>query len=173
MSISASSKPSTASHAERTSDATSAATSRAQNLAQGILCFSLSSRTYGLDVSLVREVVTVPRVVPVPRVAQPIVGVFTLRGATVALVDGEILFGISQGGNRAKALIITRGHRVLCGFSIDDVLGVIPFEPAQFTAAIPGQDPRQVAGFVTHKQMGLLTVLDAATIINSIEQLRG
>lgn len=138
---------------------------------QGLLCFTLSGRIYGLDVSVVREVIPVKQVIPVPRVPRPIAGIFVLRGATVALVNTEILFGMDSGVLPQNALIIVRGHRVICGLAVESVQGVIPFDGQAFTAAVVGQDPAQVAGYMS-LPTALLTVLDATTIINSLERLR-
>src|SRR4029434_6886838 len=58
-----------------------------------VVCFDIAEHTYALDVSVVREVVRIDKLLPVPRTPAPVAGVFALRGATVALVDNRILVG--------------------------------------------------------------------------------
>ena len=109
---------------------------------------------------------------PVPRTPAPVAGVFALRGATVALVNARILFGLDSPDGHDAALIIARGHRTICGLTVDGVLGVARFLEARFTAATPGREPPQVAGFMPDERGGLLTVLDASVIVTSLERLR-
>jgi chemotaxis signal transduction protein len=141
-----------------------------------VVCFKLAKHTYALDVSVVREVVRVDKLLPVPRTPAPIAGVFALRGATIALVDARILFGRESSDPAAdghdNALIVARGHRTICGLTVDAVLGVVRFIEHNFTPAIPGREPEQVAGFLPDERGGLLTVLDASVIISSLERLR-
>lgn len=137
-----------------------------------VVCFAIADKPYALDVAVVREVVSVRTWVPVPRAPAAIVGAFALRGATVALVDTRILFRIDAAGPRTTALVIARGHRTICGLTIDRVISVDRFVDAQFTPAVRGREPALIAGFLSDDRGGLVTVLDTATIVQAIEQLR-
>ena len=137
-----------------------------------LVCFTLSGNSYALDVAVVREVVGVDKLLPVPNTPAPIVGAFALRGATLALVDTRVLFGLDAGSARTTALVIARGHRTLCGLTIDRVVGVARFDAAAFTPAMRGREPAQIAGFMSDERGGLMTVLDTHTIVQSLERLR-
>jgi chemotaxis signal transduction protein len=141
-----------------------------------VVWFSLDGTSYGLDVAVVREVVSIDRLLPVPRTPAAIIGAFALRGATVALVDTRILFGLdamtTATTTATTALVVARGHRTLCGLTIDRVIDVARFVDAQFIPAVRGRDPPQIAGFMSDEQGGLLTVLDTSTIMHSLECLR-
>jgi len=137
-----------------------------------IVCFAIAGKVYALDVAVVREVVAIDKLFPVPNTPAPIVGAFALRGATLALVDTRILFGLDAAGALGTALVIARGHRTICGLTIDRVLGVVRFAEATFTPAVRGREPPQVAGFMSDERGGLLTVLDTSTIVQSLERLR-
>jgi purine-binding chemotaxis protein CheW len=137
-----------------------------------VVCFAIGQSTYALDVAVVREVVGVERLLAVPRTPAPIVGAFALRGATLALVDARILFGLDAGGSRATALVVARGPRAICGLTIDSVLGVTPFAGAAFQPAVRGREPLQVAGFFTDERGGLITVLDTQNLLHALERLR-
>jgi purine-binding chemotaxis protein CheW len=137
-----------------------------------VVWFSLDGTSYGLDVAVVREVVSIDRLLPVPRTPAAIIGAFALRGATVALVDTRILFGLDATTTATTALVVARGHRTLCGLTIDRVIDVARFVDAQFIPAVRGRDPPQIAGFMSNEHGGLLTVLDTSTIMHSLECLR-
>jgi chemotaxis signal transduction protein len=137
-----------------------------------VVCFALAGAGYALDVAVVREVVPVDRLLAIPRAPAPIIGAFALRGATVALVDSRILFGLDAGGAHTTALIIARGHRTLCALTVDGAVGVVRFAEASFTPALRGREPPQVAGFISDERGGLITVLDTRIIVHSLERLR-
>jgi len=137
-----------------------------------LVWFSLDGKSYGLDVAVVREVVTIDRLVPVPGTPAAILGAFALRGATVALVDTRLLFGLDAATSATTALVVARGHRTICGLTIDRVIDVAPFADASFIPAVRGREPPQIAGVVPDGRGGLLTVLDTSTILQSLESLR-
>ncbi|PLX83240.1 MAG: chemotaxis protein CheW [Desulfuromonas sp.] len=56
--------------------------------------FRLGGERYGLPSAVAREVVRMPRLVPVPRVGEYIRGVVNLRGQIVAVTDLRPLFGL-------------------------------------------------------------------------------
>jgi chemotaxis signal transduction protein len=136
------------------------------------VCFSISTRSYALDVALVREVVTVGTVFPVPQAPAPVAGVFSLRGATVALVDTPRLLGIASTESRTTALVIVRNHQTVCALTIDRVIGVTRFVDGHFISADPEREPPEVLGFMPDERGGLLTVLDSALILGALNRLR-
>jgi chemotaxis signal transduction protein len=137
-----------------------------------VVCFAIAGKAYAIDVALVREVVTIDKLIRVPNTPAAVIGAFALRGATVALVDTPILLGIDATGERMTALVIARGHRTSCGLTIDRVMGVARFVAAKFTPAVRGRESPQIAGFLPDERGGTLTVLDTATIVRSLERLR-
>jgi len=143
-----------------------------QHTIESLVCFVIDNRPYALDVALVREVVNVGTVFPVPNAAAAIAGVFSLRGATVALVDTSALIGVNSANQRAVALIIVRNHQTMCGLTIDRVVGVTRFVAANFIPADPEREPAQVIGFMPDERGGLLTVLDSAVILDALNRLR-
>jgi purine-binding chemotaxis protein CheW len=137
-----------------------------------VVCFTVAGRSYALDVAVVREVVGIEHVIPVPRTPPAIAGAFALRGATVALIDTRSLFGLDAASPATTALIVASGHRTICGLMIERVMGVAPFVAAKFTPAVRGREPPQVWGFMPDDHGGLMTVLDTQTLLRSLESLR-
>ncbi len=139
---------------------------------ESLVCFVINNRTYGIDVALVREVVPVGTVFPVPNAPRSVAGVFSLRGATVALVDTSLLIDVEGADQRTTALIIVRNHQTVCGLTIDRVVGVVRFTAANFIPADLEREPAQVIGFMPDERGGLLTVLDSAIILDALNRLR-
>lgn len=136
------------------------------------MCFVIAGRPYAFDVALVREVVQVGIVFPVPSTQKCILGVFSLRGATVALVDTSKLLDLPTGDEPATALVIVRNHQTVCALTIDRVVGVTRFVDAHFIAADPEREPPEVIGFMPDERGGLLTVLDSNVILGALNRLR-
>lgn len=139
---------------------------------ESLVCFVISGRPYALDVALVREVVTIGAVFPVPKTPGAVAGVFSLRGATVALVDTSRLLGFSTNEATSVALILVRNHQTVCGLTIDRVIGVTRFNETHFIPADTEREPAEVIGFMPDERGGLLTVLDSAVILNALDRLR-
>jgi purine-binding chemotaxis protein CheW len=139
---------------------------------ESLVCFVLGGRSYALDVSLVREVVNVGTVFPVPNTPAPVAGVFLLRGATVALVDTARLLGIQASEATGMALVLVRNHQTLCGMTIDRVVGVTRFVGDHFIPADPEREPPEVVGFMPDERSGLLTVLDSSVVVSTLTRLR-
>jgi chemotaxis signal transduction protein len=139
---------------------------------ESLVCFVVNNRTYGIDVDLVREVVTVGTIFPVPNAAPAIAGVFSLRGATVALVDTSLLLALEGGDQREIALIVVRNHQAVCGLTIDRVVGVTRFVQTNFIPADLEREPAQVVGFMPDERGGRLTVLDSTVILDALTRLR-
>lgn len=139
---------------------------------ESLVCFVINNRTYGIDVALVREVVPVGTIFPVPNAPRSVAGVFLLRGATVALVDTSTLLEVEGADHRATALIIVRNHQTVCGLTIDRVVGVVRFTAANFIPADLEREPAQVIGFMPDERGGLLTVLDSGVIFDALNRLR-
>lgn len=139
---------------------------------ESLVCFTIANRSYALDVSLVREVVAVSAVFPVPKMPAPVLGVFSLRGATVALIETSLLLDLGAGGEPAAALVVVRNHQTVCGLTIDRVIGVSRFIERNFIPADAGREPPEVVGFMPDERSGLVTVLDSGVVLSALNRLR-
>jgi purine-binding chemotaxis protein CheW len=75
---------------------------------QGFLCFLLGGEEFGVDLQLVKQIVKPPPVTWVPRVAAYILGVVSIRGTVVTLVDLGLLmeFGPTSWPRTARILLL-------------------------------------------------------------------
>ena len=60
----------------------------------GFLCFTLGDEEYGVDLNLVRQIVKPPPLTWVPRTVPHVLGVISIRGSVVTLIDTRQLMGL-------------------------------------------------------------------------------
>jgi purine-binding chemotaxis protein CheW len=128
-----------------------------------VLVFSLAGGRYAIETRYVREVVRIADVTPVPGVSDFVVGVTTLRGEILAVVDLCRIFGVE-----ARSLT---AHMILCGeqraeFGVlaDNVHDVTPLPLAEIfesPGGVSGSDRAYLRG-VTRDA---LVVLDGAVLL--------
>jgi len=93
-----------------------------------IVEFELNEERYAIDISMVREVVEMLPVTPLPRTPPYVIGIINLRGEVTHIIDLAILLGERPKKNREgqKIIIIpsdvTRGEHV--GIIVDNVQSV-------------------------------------------------
>jgi purine-binding chemotaxis protein CheW len=89
------------------------------------LCFILDGEEYGVDLNLVRQIVKPPPLTWVPRVDPHILGVISIRGAVVTLVDLRQLMAMepSELPRGARVLIVDRDDEQI-GLLVDGVTQV-------------------------------------------------
>jgi chemotaxis signal transduction protein len=86
--------------------------------------FRLGSQLFAIPVGLLREVVEIPSVTPVPLVTPELLGLFSLRGQAVPLIDLQRLITRQAGlPTPLAALVEWENHRA--GLTLDEVLGLV------------------------------------------------
>jgi chemotaxis signal transduction protein len=91
--------------------------------------FKLAGRVLAVDGNVLRQVVTVPSVTPVPRGGQNLLGLFSTGGTILPLLDLHPLLGLSPLTNRHTDLAVlleVEGQEL--ALSIDEILGFFPYE---------------------------------------------
>ena len=96
----------------------------------GFLCFTLAGEEYGVDLKLVCQVVKPPPVTWVPRVSPHYLGVVSIRGEVITLVDLRQLVGIesTKWPRSARILIVDRSGEQI-GLLVDSVTQVRRVKP--------------------------------------------
>ena len=97
----------------------------------GFLSFTLAGEEYGVDLQLVSQVVKPPPVTWVPRVPEQFLGVVSIRGEVVTLVDLRQLMGLeSTTWPRSARVLIVEISGEQTGLLVDSVTQVrrIPIE---------------------------------------------
>lgn len=104
----------------------------AEDEAESFLLFQLGEETYGLPISDVQEVISIPEVVSrVPNAPAFIEGVINLRGQIIPLIDQAGRFGAQAAAKVSRKVIVARSGDLQAGFIVDGVSDI---------KAIPGRD---------------------------------
>lgn len=97
----------------------------------GAICFTLGDEEFGVDLSLVRQIVKPPPVTWVPRVEPDILGVISIRGSVVTLIDLRQVMGVQAEATKwprtARVLIVELEGEPL-GLLVDSVTHVRKFD---------------------------------------------
>jgi purine-binding chemotaxis protein CheW len=86
--------------------------------------FMLDNEEYAIDISRIKEVIRARELTDVPRAPADILGVLSLRGSTVPIMNLRARLGLteSRGG---KLIIIVRDEDEVLGFLVDSVKRVV------------------------------------------------
>ena len=92
-----------------------------------LLAFELAGTPYALPVERVREIVRVGPVTPMPRVPAEVLGIISLRGEIVQVVDLRRRLGLGESGHRraSRILIVHDGDGRVAGLLVDRVAAVM------------------------------------------------
>ncbi len=91
-----------------------------------LLCFMLSDEEYAVDIRDVREIIKVIEITEVPRMPSFILGIISLRGVIVPLLDLRMRLGLESGEYVSKTrIIIVSVERVSMGMVVDSVTEVV------------------------------------------------
>ena len=150
----------------------------------GSLCtFFLGARHFGLDVSLVGEVVTLERISPVPASPAAVRGIFNLRGTPVALLDLSVVLDLeaAKGEGAATTALVLRvdstrslaNDELLLGLVIDRMEAVSGADRGAFVER-GAEDHPAVRGFLElgGEKKEVVTVLEPAVLLERLEATR-
>jgi purine-binding chemotaxis protein CheW len=116
--------------------ATLAPHSDSETGAVAVLAVLAGNEAYGFPLSAVREILMPPPLTEVPRAPGHILGVVTVRGQIITLVDLPKLLHleVEQGDPYGRVLLIDNGEELI-GVAVDHVIQVYRMEPDQIEYA--------------------------------------
>lgn len=132
-----------------------------------LVVFHLADELYGLEISDVREIITVPAITPIPRAPSFIEGVINLRGRVVPLIDLRACFGMPRAErNRSTRVIVASVGADTVGMVADAVSQVIAVARSEVTPPDPA-----VVDARTAYIRGIVRVEDKIVIWADLERL--
>lgn len=152
------------------------------------LAFLLGSDVYAAPVALVREILKPPPLTPVPRAPHQILGIVSVRGQLVTVIDLRRRLRLAEApvSRRARILLVDGDMGEVMGVFVDEVLQVYrlsesEIEPA--TMALGGEVAGYIAGIArpavdggavqhVHQFPGTLTGATADTRVVILLDLR-
>jgi len=144
------------------------------------LCaFWIGPRCYAVDIGLVGEVVGVDRFLDVPLAPPGILGLFSLRGIPVALLDLTVVLELAdrvsgRDGTPVSALVLSRPSGVIAAIVVDRVEGVVPEGRGVYTPREWAHEHPAVQGFVEveFRRPVVVTVLDPIELTSRLNKLK-
>lgn len=113
------------------------------------LAFALAGETYAAPVSLVREIVKPPPLTPVPRAPEATMGIVSVRGQLVTVIDLRRRLRLAEQPptRRTRILLVEAPWGEMLGLYVDEVLQVYRLAEAEIehAATALGGD---VAGYI-------------------------
>ncbi|MCF8041255.1 MAG: chemotaxis protein CheW [Desulfarculaceae bacterium] len=105
------------------------------------LVFHLGEETYGVEISPVREIITLPPLTPLPLSPDFVLGVMNLAGAVVPVFDLRLKLGLPPGEAMGEPIVVViRLKDKLQGVVVDAVEDVLGLSGADI------QEPPEMAG---------------------------
>lgn len=96
-----------------------------------IVGLRVGRETYGIPISLVREIVRVPEITVVPNAQQHVEGVINLRGKIISVVDLRKRFGESNTENNKKnRIVVVELENRTVGLIVNAASEVLKIPPA-------------------------------------------
>ena len=143
------------------------------NPIRSLCVFSHHGSRYALDVALVGEVLDTGNITPLPRCPLAVLGLVSLRGRPLAVVDSARLLDLPAhlDGPGGRLLVIRTPAR-LAGLTVDHCDGVLAADPARFSAANRLIEPPWVAGFQRFPGLPTATVINGPELVARLDHLR-
>jgi purine-binding chemotaxis protein CheW len=133
-----------------------------------LVTFHLGDRLLGLPIEVVREILRVEDITPVPDAPAGIRGVINLRGEVVTIVDLRIVLGLDEAeiGPHTR-LVVAHSNDEAIGLLVDRVADVVTIDPEE-REPLPANSESTESCFFTgvHKVNGeLLVGIDLAAVL--------
>ena len=140
-----------------------------------IVGMRIGRETLGLPISLVREIVRVPEITPVPSAPPPIEGVINLRGKIIAVIDMGKRFGEAPIERNSKSrIVVVELEQRLVGLLVNSASEVLRIAPSEIEAPqnlFPDEDMNYVTGVGKLKDR-LIILLDLNRLLQRAEVRR-
>jgi purine-binding chemotaxis protein CheW len=135
------------------------------------LAFGLAGEMYAVQIAHVAEILKPPPITEVPRAPRTIVGVISVRGKLVTVVDLRQRFHLPEGAldRRARILLADVGTGEQIGLLVDEVRQVWRLAPEEIEPAhvLGGEQPAHIAGIGRPEGGAILILLDLRPIVES------
>ena len=136
------------------------------------LGFTLEREEYGADLNLVTQIVKPPPLTWVPRARPHVLGVISIRGAVVTLVDLRQLLGLSPTSwPRSARVLLTGHHGEPIGLLVDSVTHVHRVSVEQFETGLSLEESARtecVLGIARPDSSARVTVVDVRGILTEL-----
>lgn len=136
------------------------------------LAFTLGSDTYAVPIGVVREILKPPPIAEVPRAPQEVLGVASVRGMLVTVIDLRLRLRMapSEPTRKSRILLVEGAEEELIGLLVDEVRQVYRLADAEIEPAaevMGGQLADYVIG-VGRPEGELVLIIDLRAVIGQL-----
>jgi chemotaxis signal transduction protein len=168
-----------ASHASDRRSGKGSSRRRGARAGQYVCVFWLGGDRYALDAVLVREVVAVPGLLPVPLTPAWLLGLCNLRGVALAVVDLGGALDLptrpaAAPGASGTIVLVLRPGGMLVGMRIDRVEAVYRFDQTRLESVATVDEHPAVKGLMSFEAKGgfTATLLDEEKVAARLKELK-
>jgi purine-binding chemotaxis protein CheW len=133
------------------------------------LAFVLSGELYGVELARVREIVSPPPITPVPRADPEVLGVCSVRGLLVTVIDLRMKLRLvaRPSTRRTRILLAESGSGEVVGLLVDEVRHVMRLTDSQIELAVTalGGDVSEHVYAIGRPPGGVIVLLDLGSIV--------
>jgi purine-binding chemotaxis protein CheW len=134
------------------------------------LAFALAGESYAVQISFVAEILKPPPITEVPRAPRNVLGVVSVRGKLVTVIDLRRRFRLPESpiDRKSRILLADVGADEQIGLLVDEVMQVYRLSDAEIEPAnvLGGDQPAHIAG-IGRPQGALLILLDLRPILET------
>jgi purine-binding chemotaxis protein CheW len=131
------------------------------------LAFVLAGDTYAVQIAYIAEILKPPPLTEVPRAPREIIGVMSVRGRLVTVIDLRRRFRLAEQApdRKTRILLVETGEEQI-GMLVDEVLQVYRLADAEIEPAhvLGGEQPAHIAG-IGRPEGALLVLVDLKPIL--------
>lgn len=132
------------------------------------LSFSLGTEEYAVPLLVVKEVIAVPDITPIPFTPSHFLGIMNLRGLVISVIDFRTKLGIKATGSEEIAVIICDLQPFCLGVVVDSINTVIFPKPYEIDRK-PDIQSNKSTDYITgvyKKDKKLILLLDIAKALD-------
>jgi len=133
--------------------------------------FIIAEKLFGIELSNVDEVITLPKISKVPSSPRNILGVFSLRGTILTLIEVNETLGLPvQEIDEEKMVLIVDHQNQRIGIIVEKVLDVVNVEESEIQ--LPSREmshkmARNIIGYYEKEGIGSINLLNLAEVLSS------
>lgn len=129
------------------------------------LMFRLGKEVFGIDISSVVEIINPKEVHQVPQSSEYILGVITIRGEVVPLIDMRIRLGLTPEPEKERAVLIRSSIEKL-GLVVDNVMDIASIDDDDIVSS-----PTLSRGLPSEYLLGIATINEQVVMLLDMEVL--
>jgi purine-binding chemotaxis protein CheW len=138
------------------------------------LAFVLAGETYAVQIAHIAEILRPPPITEVPRAPAMVLGVISVRGKLVSVIDLRRRFALAESpvDRKSRILLADVGKGEQLGLLVDEVQQVwrLALEEIEPSSVLGGEQPTHIAGIgrPTDSRATILILLDLRPIIEAL-----